>query len=318
MALFRNILVGVDLTQYDAATLQPSAVAAGVVHQALWLAEKTKARLTFFSVLDISRESLPQFDEADFRHLTGTAEKSAAKVLRELTQRARSKGIDAVEKLALGNIWLEVVRQSLRDKHDLVLIGTRDRGDMERMLFGSTAIKLVRRCACPVWVAKPDGEPNPLRILVASDLDPAAEEALRLVVEVAKATQAQIHLLHVVDFPLDRHWTTSLPSAKEQAYRRRVRERAVKELQGQIDRTGGATLSPPIQVHLVDEVGILPDEGILHFLEKNAIDLVAMGTLAHSGLAGVMIGNTAERLLPQLSCSVLAVKPKNFVSPVRL
>jgi universal stress protein E len=35
-------------------------------------------------------------------------------------------------------------------------------------------------------------------------------------------------------------------------------------------------------------------------------------------MAGVMIGNTAERLLPEISCSLLAVKPKGFVSPVRL
>jgi universal stress protein E len=318
MPLFRNILVGVDLTQYDAHTLQPSPVAQGVVRQALGLAEKTKARLTFFIVLDLSRESLPMFEETDFRYLTTAAEQSAAKILRALSQQARSKGIDAVEKVTTGSIWVEMVRQSLRDQHDLVLIGTRDRGDMERMLFGSTAIKLVRRCACPVWVAKPDGEPNPLRILVASDLDPAAEEALGLVVELARVTPVAIHLLHAVNFPLDRHWSTALPSVKEETYRRRIRERAVKELQGQIDRTGGANLSPPIEVHLVDEVGILPDEGILHFLEKNPIDVVAMGTLGHSGLAGVMIGNTAERLLPQLSCSLLAVKPKGFVSPVRL
>lgn len=319
MSLFRNILVGVDLTQYDAITLQPSDVARGVIHQALWLAEKTKARLTFFSVLDLSMEAMPQLDETDFRYLTTAAEQIVAKILPDLAQQARSKGIEAVEKMAFGSVWLEMVRQSLRDQHDLVLIGTRDRSDMERMLFGSTAIKLVRRCVCPVWVVKPGGEPSPFKILVASDLDPVAEETLRLVVELAHVAPVIIHLLHVVDFPLDRHWCIGgLPSAREEAYRRRVREHAVKELQGQIERAGASTLSPPVQVHLVDEVGILPDEGILHYLEKNAIDLVAMGTMGHGGLAGVMIGNTAERLLPQLSCSLLAVKPKDFVSPVRL
>jgi universal stress protein E len=318
MSPFRNILVGVDLTHYDATTFQPSAVAQAVVRQALWLAAKTSARLTFFAVLDLSMESLPQLDETDFRYLTTAAEQSATKILRGLVQQARDQGIEAVERIALGGVWLELVRQSLRDQHDLVLIGTRDRTGMERMLFGSTAIKVVRRCPCPVWVVKPNDEPSPLKILVASDLDPVGEQALRLTVELAKVAPAVIHLMHVVDFPLDRHWSTGLPSAKENAYRRRVREHAVKELEGQIDRAGARTLSPPVQVHLVDEVGILPDEGILDFLKKHAIDLLAMGTLGHGGLAGVMIGNTAERLLPQLSCSLLAVKPKDFVSPVRL
>ena len=48
------------------------------------------------------------------------------------------------------------------------------------------------------------------------------------------------------------------------------------------------------------------------------IDLVVMGTVARSGIAGMLIGNTAERVLRKLPCSVLAVKPEGFTSPVRL
>jgi universal stress protein E len=62
----------------------------------------------------------------------------------------------------------------------------------------------------------------------------------------------------------------------------------------------------------------LPDEGIHKFLLEHPIDLVAMGTIGRKGLMGVMIGNTAERILPELSCSLLAVKPKDFVSPIHL
>jgi universal stress protein E len=318
MSFFRNILVGVDLTQYDAATLQSSAVAAAVVRQALWLGAKTSARLTFFAALELSLEALPQLERTDYHYLTTSAEQTAAKILRGLVQQAREKGIEAEDKLALGNGWLELVRQALREKHDLVLIGTRDRKGLEWMLFGSTAVKVLRRCPCPVWVVKPDGEPSPLKILVASGLDPAAEEGLRLAAELAQVTPAEIHLLHVVDFPLDRHWATALPDAREEAYRCRVREHAVKELEGQIDRAGARRLTPPVQVHLLDEIGILPDEGILLFLQKNRMDLMVMGTIGRGGIAGVMIGNTAERMLPQLSCSLLAVKPKDFVSPVKL
>jgi universal stress protein E len=318
MSFFRNILVGVDLTQYDAATLQSSAVAAAVVRQALWLGAKTSARLTFFAALELSLEALPQLERTDYHYLTTSAEQTAAKILRGLVQQAREKGIEAEDKLALGNGWLELVRQALREKHDLVLIGTRDRKGLEWMLFGSTAVKVLRRCPCPVWVVKPDGEPSPLKILVASGLDPAAEEGLRLAAELAQVTPAEIHLLHVVDFPLDRHWATALPDAREEAYRCRVREHAVKELEGQIDRAGARRLTPPVQVHLLDEIGILPDEGLLLFLQKNPMDLMVMGTIGRGGIAGVMIGNTAERMLPQLSCSLLAVKPKDFVSPVKL
>jgi nucleotide-binding universal stress UspA family protein len=41
-----------------------------------------------------------------------------------------------------------------------------------------------------------------------------------------------------------------------------------------------------------------------------------MGTLARTGMPGVVIGNTAERILDDVTCSVIAVKPPGFVSPV--
>jgi universal stress protein E len=318
MQPFRNILVGVDLAQYDAANHQPSAVARAVVQQALWLASKMNARLTFFAALNLTTESLPYLEESDRRHLTQSTEQAAAAVLNDLVRQAEGQGIKAGEKLALGGSWLELIRQTLREKHDLLLVGTRDRKGLGRMLFGSTAIKLVRRCPCPVWVAKPEGIPTPLNILVASDLSPVADEGLSLAVNLARVTPTQIHLLHVVDFPLDRIWSTGLPDAKEESYRRDVRRRAERSLQEQIERAGAQALSPAVTVHLADDAGGLPDEGILSYIQTHKIELLVMGTIGRGGIPGVMIGNTAERLLPDLTCSLLAVKPAGFVSPVRL
>ena len=45
-------------------------------------------------------------------------------------------------------------------------------------------------------------------------------------------------------------------------------------------------------------------------------DLVVMGTAGRSGISGLVIGNTAEAILSQLRCALLAVKPDSFVSPV--
>ncbi len=89
MQPFRNILVGVDLAQYDASTLQPSAVAGEVAHRALWLAEKMSARLTFFSTLDLAPETLPHLDETDYRFLATTAEQNAGKILHGLVHQRK-------------------------------------------------------------------------------------------------------------------------------------------------------------------------------------------------------------------------------------
>jgi universal stress protein E len=318
MQPFANILVGVDVTQYDPATFQPSLVAREVMQQALWLGKNLSARLTFFSALDIESATLSHLEDADFRHLTNTVERNAAKILQDLVAQAQAQGIAAERTLAVGAGWLELIRQVLRERHDLVLIGTRDRTGLNRLLLGSTAVKVVRRCPCPVWVVKPDTHRIPLQILATSALKPVDEDALSLAVRLAQPTQATLHVLHVVDFPLDHIWSTGLPDAKDSAYRQRVRQEAATALEAQIQRVGARDLVRNVQLHLVDEFGLLADEGILRFIREHSIDLLVMATIGRGGLAGIMIGDTAERVLPELSCSLLTVKPKDFVSPVRL
>ena len=45
-------------------------------------------------------------------------------------------------------------------------------------------------------------------------------------------------------------------------------------------------------------------------------DLVVMGTVGRPGVPGFIVGNTAEMILNQIDCSVLAIKPPGFVTPV--
>jgi nucleotide-binding universal stress UspA family protein len=59
-----------------------------------------------------------------------------------------------------------------------------------------------------------------------------------------------------------------------------------------------------------------PEDVIARFVESHGIDVVVMGTVARTGIAGLVMGNTAERVLQRLRGSVLAVKPPGFESPV--
>jgi nucleotide-binding universal stress UspA family protein len=43
-----------------------------------------------------------------------------------------------------------------------------------------------------------------------------------------------------------------------------------------------------------------------------------MGTVCRTGIAGFFIGNTAEKVLQEIDCSVLAIKPEGFETPVTL
>ena len=63
---------------------------------------------------------------------------------------------------------------------------------------------------------------------------------------------------------------------------------------------------------------ILPEEVIPEFVVAEGVDILVMGTVARGGIPGLLIGNTAERVLRKITCSVLAIKPDEFVSPVRV
>jgi nucleotide-binding universal stress UspA family protein len=57
---------------------------------------------------------------------------------------------------------------------------------------------------------------------------------------------------------------------------------------------------------------------ISRFVESNGIDVVVMGTVARTGVAGLVMGNTAERVFQRLRGSVFAVKPPGFQTSVVL
>ena len=84
-----------------------------------------------------------------------------------------------------------------------------------------------------------------------------------------------------------------------------------RKLGDRVGKDGNEYLAP--QFHLQRGVAAT---AIPEMARELAADLVIMGTVARTGIAGLLIGNTAEAVLEQLQCSVLAIKPSGFVSPV--
>jgi universal stress protein E len=317
MSCFQNILVGIDLTQCTRLALDAlPPITQDVFRRSVWLAQKTAGRLTFLSALNLADEALLMLEEKHRLVAVRRIEEEARQVLAGLVQKAQEDGVPAASVFTHGRGWLELIRQVLRGNHDLVLAGTRNLPGTRRMLFGSTAMKLIRHCPCPVWVRRPGPPDRPLNVLVASDLRPASEEALRLAVCLGEALDATLHVLHVLEYPLYHLWLTGLPDEVGSEYHRQAHARAQQVLREQLERTTYQALSRPVQVHLADRPG-RPDEAILTCIQEHAIDLLIMGTVGRGGLPGALIGNTAERVLPEVPCSLLAVKPPDFQCPVQ-
>jgi len=316
--LFQNILVGLDLAACKPlATSSLGPIPRDAFRRGVELARIHCARLTLFTALNVSEEALRFLDEADRTHVVSAFADAVKQVLYELEQEARREGVRATHELASGKGWLEIIKQVLRDKHDLVVVGTRDQTGFRRVLFGNTAMKLLRRCPCPVLVNKVGTQGPSPRLLIATDLKAASEEALRVGIELAHQLNAHVDILHVVEYPLDRIWTTATPDGRELGYHIKIRTEAEQLLYHQLEKTDYKALGCRLEVHLADGDG-LPDIAIQHFIQIHRIQLLVMGTIGRGGIQGIMIGNTAERLLPEVHCSVLAVKPPDFVCPIKL
>ncbi len=319
MASFQNILVGIDFTQCARLSIDDLPITAqDVFRHAVWLARKTGGRLTLMSALDLTAVILDDLSEHHRLALTRTIDADARQVLAELVRQAQEAGVAADAVFVHGKGWLELIRQVLRGRHDLLLVGTRSFSStsVRRMLLGDTALKLFRRCPCPVWVTRPEPIDRPLNVLVASDLKPASEIGLQVAVALGQAVDVNIHVLHVADYPLFSLCLASLPDEVGPGYERKVRTHDEQALHDQLERiVQAAASSIPVQVHLSNSAS-RPDEAILQFINEHHIDLLVMGSIGRAGVAGVMIGNTAERLLPEVPCSVLAVKPPDFVCPI--
>ena len=102
-----------------------------------------------------------------------------------------------------------------------------------------------------------------------------------------------------------------------QIYHDRVKGDARVRLSEQLSRAGGDTTAARVELHIIEGLSIA-DTAILDFIQHHGIDLLVMGTMARSGIPGVFIGNTAERLVTHVPCSMLAVKPADFQTPIAL
>jgi universal stress protein E len=316
MQRFRNILVGLDLASTDhLAEIELTPPNREALRRAIWLAAHTRGELTIFSALDVSPHVQAVLQE-ELKHEPGDLEREAYEVLEQFVAQAKKEGVAARLKLAFGCPWQEICRQVLAEKHDLVVVGTRDLGQISRILFGSTGMKLLRNCPCPVWVTRPDPNWDDLNILVPSDFSDVALEALRIAVNGGQLVDTRLHLLHALEGQIGPPaWFGKAQRQIVEQYLASQRAEAKKRLHEQLALTDYRTLQHGVQVHVVDGP---PDEAILKAIDDFQIDLVVMGTSARSGLSNLVLGNTAERLISHMKSSVIAVKPHDFECPITL
>jgi nucleotide-binding universal stress UspA family protein len=147
------------------------------------------------------------------------------------------------------------------------------------------------------------------RILVATDFSPASEAALAWARDLAQQYAARLSLLHVVTDPRATGVLTSevyVPASPETQERlvREARERLEQALPPDERRQFGGM----IEARIGDVA-----ETILETARDQKVDLIVMGTHGRHGIAHLLLGSVAERVLRDAPCPVLTAhaEPQN-------
>jgi nucleotide-binding universal stress UspA family protein len=305
MEPFKRILVDVDAT----ASAHPA------LDRAVLLARSSGATVTITDVMTVPphvRGYLPEtFDE----EMIEDRRRQLARVAATVTD------VRAESKLLLGRPGIVLVREILRSNHDLLMRShARDLTAPGPRPFGAVDLELLRTCPCPVLLVR-HGTPAPeprIAAAVNASTEESDEQALNAkIVELSLLMASQLNVgpprLLQVWAPFGQRAIRTHTAAEQfAAYEEGARQRATADL-AHLARSFGDRIAGLQQALRRGE----PEAVIPEFVVAEGIDVVVMGTVGRAGIARLLIGNMAERILRKLPCSVLVVKPDGFVSPVR-
>jgi nucleotide-binding universal stress UspA family protein len=320
MKLFRKILFLADDTPAAAGLLDTVAEIAGYSQAQVTVGTVVETR-NWISLSEKDKEALTELDAAlvDARRPN----------LEELAEALRSKGIDVRVAVYSGDPTRAVVRAVLDEGFDLLVKAPAPERTSLACIFGSLDTRLLRACPCAVAVLRAMPRDERGSVVAAVDVDPVEPEVEGLndrIVEaayrLALAGYRDLHVIHAWNLAGEdtlRHSAFGrLPAAQVDALVAREldeRQRRLDELRGRFLRKFGREVEDFLKprTHLVHG---FPRKAIPAQAKALGAGLLVMGTVARAGLPGLTIGNTAEAILNQVECSVLALKPEGFVSPI--
>lgn len=321
MRPFRNILVGIDLfAQKTLATRDITDASRQAVQQAIWLARQMDAHITFQavlpSVLNPSSKYVPDWYASEFQLNVRQYHEDAASALQDLVNQAEGEKCIASAHLCCGDPWIELIRTAVEREHDLIVVGSRDEVGVSRLFIGSTAVKLIRKAPMAVWITHPRQKVEVRSVVAATDFSHTAERAAITAMTVANACCAELHLVHACHETIEaRLWGGQRTPAQREEMYRAVCGEAQSQMEREITRLGAVDASFPVSGHV--KWGHAT-EALLQVAMDQRADLLVMGSVGRTGLAGVLLGNTAERVLREIDRSLLVVKPEDFRCPVPL
>jgi universal stress protein E len=238
--------------------------------------------------------------------MSATARASLDGLVREL----RGRGLRAEAAVDDEKPHLALLRRARDERAGLVVVGKHEEDESGRKM-GNVARKVVHMSACPTLVVRPPAPKQVRRVLAATDLSPVGKRALLAAAEIVETFGAAFDVVHAFPFPFQEQFPVE--ASEPGGHEKRVRELAAQARAALERACAEAPAGGRAEIHVANG----PAERVIEAaVERFGPDLLVLGTVSRGGIAGLLVGNTAERLLERVACSILAVKPEDFVSPV--
>ena len=283
------------------------------------VAQNAAAQVTLLSVFDApSGNRKMDVEPMDLRQWMT---EDRLELMTDISSGLVENGIQVTMKQAYGKPYLEIIREALSGDYDLIMKPAESETAIKEVLFGSTDMQLFRACPYPVWAFKPTPNLKLRKVMVAVDLlkndqekNALADKVLQWGKDVTDSVGAELHVIHI--WSLYGEHTLRGRSILSHKVEQMVEDEKQTQLQLLNQALARNDLKREnVQMHFIkgEAKELIPATARLV-----QADLLIMGTVGRTGIPGFFIGNTAESVLRQVSCSVLAIKPDGFISPVKL
>jgi nucleotide-binding universal stress UspA family protein len=299
MIAFRSIVCGVDFSEHSRHAIRWAAA----------LAALYESRLTILTAVDplLAHAARSRFDHDLVADSAQTLRKFAASALPSAWPWIPRYEVKAVA----GEAPDTIRQQSMREHADLIVLGTQGLGGVRKFLLGSTTDRVLRSTKTSV-LAVPlvdDGEVSwagdrppfaAKTILAATDFSAAANQAVAVAADCARAHGTALVIVHVVA-PI------SVPS-EARPYVGNVEEEMVLRGRTRLDQLA-ASHSEGLLPELVVTIG-RPAEAIADLAKERAAGLIVLGLVGERCDASGRPGAIAYRVLCLAHAPVLVVPPQ--------
>lgn len=299
------------------AVIDPTAEVQPALGKAALLARRSGATLELFVCdFDPSLSGRPFADSARLRVLREEFVEERMEYLEELADDLRAGGLPVETHVHWDNpVHRGILRRVHESAPDLVVKDTHHHTALRRTLLTNTDWCLIRACAAPLLLAKPQEWPAHPRILAALDPEHVGEQPAALdhaILGRARAVAGWLDgELHAVHAFLPAGLLAAVTGLGSPAVAAGVGVTEVVEAERErlgivLGKVAAEHSLPMDRMHL--EQGSATD--VLPRVAR-ALDvaLLAMGAVSRSRLQELFIGSTAELVLDRLPCDVLVVKP---------